>query len=206
MYTGCNLKTTEFLDCALIGVCAVIRSNTVYKNINENLKEIKLKQNRRSYISTHSLQIERGSSTRPRRLRENLLCNYYNTRRYLVNVTINKQRLLKALREEIVSEQKLTKETSHMKPSMHEQLRTLAKKPSRHTTFVQQRIDVDATSQRCVPAGKTVSRITTGGLKPILFAHNLNINSYAAANYKHMFGLHLVLCLISETSYNQKHL
>ena len=23
-YTGCNLKTTEFLDCALIGVCAVI--------------------------------------------------------------------------------------------------------------------------------------------------------------------------------------
>ena len=28
-YTGCNLKTTEYLDCALIGVCAVIRSNTV---------------------------------------------------------------------------------------------------------------------------------------------------------------------------------
>ena len=28
-YTGCNLKTKEFLDCALIGVCAVIRSNTV---------------------------------------------------------------------------------------------------------------------------------------------------------------------------------
>ena len=28
-YTGCNLKTTESLDCALIGVCAVIRSNTV---------------------------------------------------------------------------------------------------------------------------------------------------------------------------------
>ena len=28
-YTGCNLKSTEFLDCALIGVCAVIRSNTV---------------------------------------------------------------------------------------------------------------------------------------------------------------------------------
>ena len=27
--TGCNLKTTELLDCALIGVCAVIRSNTV---------------------------------------------------------------------------------------------------------------------------------------------------------------------------------
>ena len=29
-YIGCNLKTMEFLDCALIGVCAVIRSNTVY--------------------------------------------------------------------------------------------------------------------------------------------------------------------------------
>ena len=28
-YTDCNLKTTELLDCALIGVCAVIRSNTV---------------------------------------------------------------------------------------------------------------------------------------------------------------------------------
>ena len=32
-YTGCNLKTTELLDCALIGICAVIRSNTVYKII-----------------------------------------------------------------------------------------------------------------------------------------------------------------------------
>ena len=31
-YTGCYLKTTEFLDCALIGVCAVIRSNTVTDN------------------------------------------------------------------------------------------------------------------------------------------------------------------------------
>ena len=31
-YTGCNLKTMELLDCALIGVCAVIRSNTVYKS------------------------------------------------------------------------------------------------------------------------------------------------------------------------------
>ena len=28
-FTGCNLKTTEFHECALIGVCAVIRSNTV---------------------------------------------------------------------------------------------------------------------------------------------------------------------------------
>ena len=30
-YTGCNLKTTELLDCTLIGVCAVIRSNTVIR-------------------------------------------------------------------------------------------------------------------------------------------------------------------------------
>ena len=29
-YTGCNLKTTEFHECALIGVCAVIRSNMVF--------------------------------------------------------------------------------------------------------------------------------------------------------------------------------
>ena len=28
--TGFNLKTTEFLDCALIEVCAVIRSTTVF--------------------------------------------------------------------------------------------------------------------------------------------------------------------------------
>ena len=33
MYTGCNLKTTELLDCALTGVCAVIRSNTVLVNV-----------------------------------------------------------------------------------------------------------------------------------------------------------------------------
>ena len=28
-YTGYNLKTMELLDCALIEVCAIIRSNTV---------------------------------------------------------------------------------------------------------------------------------------------------------------------------------
>ena len=33
--TGCNLKTTEFHECALIGVCAVIRSNTVL-SVQEN--------------------------------------------------------------------------------------------------------------------------------------------------------------------------
>ena len=27
--TGCNLKTTKLLDCVLIGICAVIRSNMV---------------------------------------------------------------------------------------------------------------------------------------------------------------------------------
>ena len=31
-YTGCNLKTMELLDCALIGECAVIRLNTVNSN------------------------------------------------------------------------------------------------------------------------------------------------------------------------------
>ena len=33
-YTGCNLKTTELLDCVLIGVCAVIRLNMVLCVIN----------------------------------------------------------------------------------------------------------------------------------------------------------------------------
>ena len=41
-YTGSNLKTTELLDCALIRVCAVIRSNMVFqwgntKNLNAYL-------------------------------------------------------------------------------------------------------------------------------------------------------------------------
>ena len=31
-YTGCNLEITELFDSALIGVCAVIRANTVGKN------------------------------------------------------------------------------------------------------------------------------------------------------------------------------
>ena len=30
-YSGSNLKTAELLDCVLIGVCAVIRVNTVCK-------------------------------------------------------------------------------------------------------------------------------------------------------------------------------
>ena len=32
-YTGCNQKIKESLSCALIGVCAVIRSNTVFANL-----------------------------------------------------------------------------------------------------------------------------------------------------------------------------
>ena len=36
-YTGYYLKTAELLDCALIGVCTVIRSNTVFKNIHRIL-------------------------------------------------------------------------------------------------------------------------------------------------------------------------
>ena len=29
-YTGYNLRTTKLLDCVLVGVCTVIRSNMVY--------------------------------------------------------------------------------------------------------------------------------------------------------------------------------
>ena len=29
-YIGCNVKTTEWLDCILIGICVVIRLNMVY--------------------------------------------------------------------------------------------------------------------------------------------------------------------------------
>ena len=32
-YTGCNLKSTELLDCALIWVCAITWLNTVYIKI-----------------------------------------------------------------------------------------------------------------------------------------------------------------------------
>ena len=37
MYTGCNLKTMELLNCALIGVCGVIRSNTVCFRDEKNI-------------------------------------------------------------------------------------------------------------------------------------------------------------------------
>ena len=41
-YTACNLTTTKSLHCALIGVYAVIRSNTVYvfKNKKKKYPEI----------------------------------------------------------------------------------------------------------------------------------------------------------------------
>ena len=35
-YTDCNLKTTELLDYALIGVCALIRLNTVCTFLHKN--------------------------------------------------------------------------------------------------------------------------------------------------------------------------
>ena len=45
----------------------------------------------------------------------------------------------------------------------------------------------------------TVSRKTTGGFKPVLFAQNLTLNSDAAPNYKHIrkYGLYLI-CEISQ--------
>ena len=43
-YTGCNLKTMELLDCALMGACVVvIRSNTVMP-FNEATYFLKAKQ------------------------------------------------------------------------------------------------------------------------------------------------------------------
>ena len=41
-YTGCDLKTTELLDCVLIGACAVIRLNTVYTVGHWNLFEVNI--------------------------------------------------------------------------------------------------------------------------------------------------------------------
>ena len=37
-YTGCNLKTTELLDCVPLGVCVVIRLNTVIEITQEWLQ------------------------------------------------------------------------------------------------------------------------------------------------------------------------
>ena len=40
-YTCCNLKTTELLDCALMGICAVIKSNTVCQICCKNPEFVK---------------------------------------------------------------------------------------------------------------------------------------------------------------------
>ena len=40
-YTGCNLKTTELLDCVLIGVCALIRLTAIIKFNDKYNKEFK---------------------------------------------------------------------------------------------------------------------------------------------------------------------
>ena len=53
-YTGYNLKTMELLDCALIGVCAVIRLNTVlffFKQKNMDIFLIALQK--KNVVSTH---------------------------------------------------------------------------------------------------------------------------------------------------------
>ena len=39
-YTGCILKTTELLDCVHIGVCVVIKSNTVVKILEQLISPI----------------------------------------------------------------------------------------------------------------------------------------------------------------------
>ena len=41
-YTGCNLKTMELLDCVLIGVFEVIRSNTVVHSTTSGVSKILL--------------------------------------------------------------------------------------------------------------------------------------------------------------------
>ena len=41
-YTGYNLKTMELFDCALIGVCAVIRLNTVSTHSIHFYREIRI--------------------------------------------------------------------------------------------------------------------------------------------------------------------
>ena len=43
-YNSCNLKTMELLDCALIGVCAVIRSNTVHVHAYRSSKDMSLQK------------------------------------------------------------------------------------------------------------------------------------------------------------------
>ena len=51
-YTGCNLKTTKFLDCALIGACAVIRSITIFIMLLQTFKQADLTTCRGVYKTT----------------------------------------------------------------------------------------------------------------------------------------------------------
>ena len=39
-YTGCNLKTTQLINCALIRICAVIRLQTVCDVVLQNILNI----------------------------------------------------------------------------------------------------------------------------------------------------------------------
>ena len=59
---GCDLKTMEMLDHALIGACAVIRSNTVYVNqhiykYNIHVMYIAIKYCFRKHILLYSLEM-----------------------------------------------------------------------------------------------------------------------------------------------------
>ena len=61
-YTCCNLKTTELLDCALIGICAVIRSNTVFvflsnrKNFVGTQKPVRISHGKRA-IDVRAIEV-----------------------------------------------------------------------------------------------------------------------------------------------------
>ena len=52
-YTGCNLKTMELLDCALIGICAVIRLNTVFIVVMVYMYAVKSRSNSPYSCSQH---------------------------------------------------------------------------------------------------------------------------------------------------------
>ena len=53
-YTDCNLKTTELFECALVGVCAVIRLNIIHKIWSDQDYTIYHSSNSYFYRSTGS--------------------------------------------------------------------------------------------------------------------------------------------------------
>ena len=55
-YTSCNLKTTELLDRAFIGVCAVIRSNTV-GCLRKKMLQYKKKKSMTGYMDSFHLSV-----------------------------------------------------------------------------------------------------------------------------------------------------